>query len=296
MLKLNPNAPPFISQSNPPQPLSPPPIPPLPPPPPPTHFVFATRAIYVASYIPSPPPPLSNLIRPFHPINGGYEGPPKLLSGYEELGFVGEEDHHQNVSPPQPPRLEKKKSTHTCSTHKGRNNKCLVWVPKNRFNYDESLTNVTSLMIKNIPNRYTRAMLLEWLDEHCRDENDKATQFSALSGLPLTTSQYDFVYLPIDFKNKCNLGYAFVNFTSDVGARRLHQSMNGLKWKHFESKKVCCITCARIQGKAGFEKNFMGSYFQCDSDGYLPVSFDPARDGWNSSPPCLIGRRGMDVG
>ncbi|GKV17425.1 hypothetical protein SLEP1_g27939 [Rubroshorea leprosula] len=50
----------------------------------------------------------------------------------------------------------------------------------------------TTLMIKNIPNKYTSKMLLAAIDEHCR-------------------GTYDFIYLPIDFKNKCNVGYAFIN-------------------------------------------------------------------------------------
>lgn len=50
----------------------------------------------------------------------------------------------------------------------------------------------TTLMIKNIPNKYTQKMLLSTMDE----------QFKGA---------YDFFYLPIDFKNKCNVGYAFIN-------------------------------------------------------------------------------------
>ena len=50
----------------------------------------------------------------------------------------------------------------------------------------------TTLMIKNIPNKYTQKMLLATIDEDFR-------------------GHYDFFYLPIDFKNKCNVGYAFIN-------------------------------------------------------------------------------------
>ncbi|KAK4398200.1 protein MEI2-like 2 [Sesamum angolense] len=53
----------------------------------------------------------------------------------------------------------------------------------------------TTLMIKNIPNKYTSKMLLAAIDE-----THKGT--------------YDFLYLPIDFKNKCNVGYAFINMVA----------------------------------------------------------------------------------
>nr|GMC76768.1 protein MEI2-like 2 [Ipomoea batatas] len=53
----------------------------------------------------------------------------------------------------------------------------------------------TTLMIKNIPNKYTSKMLLAAIDETHKNT-------------------YDFLYLPIDFKNKCNVGYAFINMVS----------------------------------------------------------------------------------
>ena len=60
---------------------------------------------------------------------------------------------------------------------------------------------------------------------------------------------FDFFYLPIDFKNNCNKGYAFINMIDPKSILSLHMNFNGHRWKHFKSEKVCAITYARIQGK-----------------------------------------------
>ena len=51
----------------------------------------------------------------------------------------------------------------------------------------------TTVMLRNVPNKYSKAALLKLIDRN-------------------HAGAYDFFYLPIDFRNKCNLGYAFVNF------------------------------------------------------------------------------------
>lgn len=101
-------------------------------------------------------------------------------------------------------------------------------------------------MIKNIPNKYSQKMLLAAVDERHK-------------------GQYDFFYLPIDFKvrsfifpnrtndyffylqNKCNVGYAFINFIDCKNIVSFYEEFHGKKWEKFNSEKVCAITYARIQ-------------------------------------------------
>lgn len=95
----------------------------------------------------------------------------------------------------------------------------------------------TTIMIRNIPNKYTQQMLLESIDQ-CMEQ------------------RYDFFYLPIDFKNKCNMGYAFINFVHAVFIPEFYHQFNGKKWACFNSEKICKISYGRIQGKQALENNF----------------------------------------
>ncbi|CAI6009104.1 unnamed protein product, partial [Closterium sp. NIES-65] len=98
---------------------------------------------------------------------------------------------------------------------------------------------------------------------------------------------YDFVYLPIDFKNRCNLGYAFVNLTTVTAALRLFRAFHLQPWEAFNSRKVCRISYARVQGCAALEEHFRNSRFACDTEEFLHARFSPPRNGISCPPPVL---------
>merc|ERR1711920_394664 len=78
---------------------------------------------------------------------------------------------------------------------------------------DTEVSERTTIMLRNLPNDYTRAMALELLDEH------------GFAGC------YNFVYLPMDYHRKCGLGYAFVNMVIPSDAERAFDTLQGFsKW------------------------------------------------------------------
>jgi hypothetical protein len=110
----------------------------------------------------------------------------------------------------------------------------------------------TTLMIRNIPNKYTQKMLLDTMNE----------QFNGT---------YDFFYLPIDFKNKCNMGYAFINFVQPIHIVPFAQRFRNRKWDRFNSEKVCELAYARIQGTPALVQHFSNSSLLCEDKKCRPL-------------------------
>lgn len=98
----------------------------------------------------------------------------------------------------------------------------------------------TTLMIRNIPNKYSQKILLRLIDLRFRDK-------------------YDFFYLPIDYKHRCNVGYAFINFFESSPIVDFFKLLNDKKWDKFNSEKVCKITYARLQGQDALLDHFKSS-------------------------------------
>ncbi|XP_010514256.1 PREDICTED: protein terminal ear1 homolog [Camelina sativa] len=151
----------------------------------------------------------------------------------------------------------------------------------------------TTLMIKNIPNKYSQKLLLDMLDKHCIHINEGiAEDHHEHESLHQPFSSYDFVYLPMDFNNKCNVGYGFVNMTSPEAAWRFYKAFNHQRWEVFNSRKICQITYARVQGLEDLKEHFKSSKFPCEAELYLPVVFSPPRDGKQLPEPVSINING----
>ncbi|XP_050365622.1 protein MEI2-like 6 [Argentina anserina] len=153
---------------------------------------------------------------------------------------------------------------------------------------EQNGSEVTTLMIKNIPWNLRRGDLLLILKEHCQEENKKAGS--------LLKSEFNFFYLPLDFekfwkrKRISNLGYAFVNFTTAVGAQRFYEKYHMFMWKEIiQSTKVCEISCAKIQGFKALEKWFRGKLYRGLRNDFLPVILAPACDGVRESNHIPVG-------
>lgn len=115
-----------------------------------------------------------------------------------------------------------------------------------------------TVMLRNLPNNYTREMLLALLDKH------------GLGG------GYDFVYLPCDFKRDANLGYAFVNLVDTEAVQSLWKTFDGFSGWSLPSSKTCQVKWSGpLQGFDAHVQRYRNSPVMHKSvpEKYKPVIF-----------------------
>ncbi|MCQ2818731.1 MAG: hypothetical protein MJ252_15805 [archaeon] len=100
----------------------------------------------------------------------------------------------------------------------------------------------TTLMLKNIPNKYSLNNLIEEID-------------------PAFWGKYDYINLPIDYDRKLNLGYAFINFTDPFHIVLFYQTYYGRKWNRYRSEKKLDLAYADKQGKKDVKSRDDQTYF-----------------------------------
>jgi RNA recognition motif 2 len=87
----------------------------------------------------------------------------------------------------------------------------------------------TTVMLRNVPNKMDVHEMKDIIDE---------TSFG----------KYDFSYLRIDFGNRCNVGYAFINFTRPEHIIDFIQKHQGRPWNLYNSDKIAEVSYATRQG------------------------------------------------
>jgi len=117
----------------------------------------------------------------------------------------------------------------------------------------------TTAMLRNIPSKFTQQSLLEEID---------AEGFNGL---------YDFFYLPMDVRNKTNVGYAFVNFLEPDDMARFSRHFEGYRFKNNNSQKIATVSPAHVQGlKRNIQQLSKKAVLHFNKGQYKPVVF---RDG-----------------
>jgi hypothetical protein len=119
------------------------------------------------------------------------------------------------------------------------------------------VANRTSVMMKNLPNDYTREMLVDLLKEKGYE------------------GSFDLLYLPKDFRTKAGFGYAFVNFVAPDIAARFQHELSGFNGWSRASAKVCEVTWSDVQGLEEHIRRYRNSpvMHQSVPDEYRPMLF-----------------------
>ena len=95
----------------------------------------------------------------------------------------------------------------------------------------------TTLMIKNIPNKFTKDHFLSIFNKNFE-------------------GKFNLFLLPTDIKEKKNYGYAFINFINNFYIINFYYSFNGKKWENTNSVKICELVYSKIQGITKMIKHY----------------------------------------
>lgn len=117
----------------------------------------------------------------------------------------------------------------------------------------------TTCMIRNIPNKYDPDTFVRFVNE---------THFG----------MYDFLYLRMDFKSRCNVGYAFINLVDSSAVLKLYDRISGHHWRGFRSSKVAELTYASIQGIGSLRARFRNSAVMREDRRFRPRAFHTEGD------------------
>lgn len=99
----------------------------------------------------------------------------------------------------------------------------------------------TTLMLRNLPNKYTQQELVEELSD------------LGLGGA------IDFFYAPIDMGTMGNVGYAFVNFVDASSATRCQELVQGYVFEKFPKnakRRATTVSVAHLQGLEANVKHY----------------------------------------
>jgi len=113
----------------------------------------------------------------------------------------------------------------------------------------------TTAMMRNIPNNFTREMLLKFLAKHGFGTG------------------CDLMYLPIDFQTEVGIGYAFINLVSEQEFGRFRNYFQGFTEWEVASHKVCEVARSNpLQGLQAHIERFRNSPVMHES---VPDMFKP---------------------
>lgn len=90
--------------------------------------------------------------------------------------------------------------------------------------------------------------------------------------LYLSSTAFDFVYVPWGKKNASNVGYAFVNFVDSSHLAEARRLMEGKQWQTGSRSRVVEVSVARVQGLSQNLNHFFEQRESID-DKHLPLVF-----------------------